>query len=354
MAIIKRENKMEQKSGSDSQNIQVGGNLIVGISATEARQIALDIFKANFYELSENALKTANERAVEITNKFVEKFYAELPHLKAKLEEPAVQSSVFQVQKEYAKNGNEELEDRLLIILLERINSEERSLKQIVLDEALSVLPKLTNEHVDILTLIYCAVYLNHNDINNIQTLIDFIDSKLLKFYPENFDSYSFFTHFQFTGCCTLLTEGSKYKPLEQIILKRYKGLFNKGFTNEKFLEVVEEDSQSFINIVTKCLQEPSLLQLNALTDEVLDYEIKKYNYQEKEQKLKLLFNQTTMPENDVVDYLNSINPRIKDLFTIWKKTDIKSLRPTSVGLVIAIINYNNKTGSNIKIEGFI
>ena len=144
-------NNKKQESGDGSNNFQVNGNVTVnGVSYEAARQIALDVFKANFYDFTEKAAQKAMERAEEMTEKLVKKFFDEIPHLANKLEEPSVQSSMFNAQKEYAKTGDKKLEERLLKLLIDRINSEERSLKQIVLDEALVVLPKLTNEQVDI------------------------------------------------------------------------------------------------------------------------------------------------------------------------------------------------------------
>src|SRR5690606_35369925 len=136
--------KMKQESGENSENVQIGGNVNIGVSASEARQIAIDVFKANFYDFSEKAAKKALERAEELTDEFIAKFYEKIPELESKLQEPSVQSSMFNTQKEYAKSGDSELKEQLLNILIERINSEERSLKQIVLDEALTILPKLT------------------------------------------------------------------------------------------------------------------------------------------------------------------------------------------------------------------
>ena len=57
--------KMKQESGDNSENVQIGGNVNIGVTAAEARQIAIDVFKANFYTFSEKAAKKALERAEE-------------------------------------------------------------------------------------------------------------------------------------------------------------------------------------------------------------------------------------------------------------------------------------------------
>ena len=119
--------KMKQESGDNSENVQIGGNVNIGVTAAEARQIAIDVFKANFYTFSEKAAKKALERAEELTDEFIAKFYVKIPELESKLQEPSVQSSMFNTQKEYAKSGDSELKEQLLNISIERINAEERS-----------------------------------------------------------------------------------------------------------------------------------------------------------------------------------------------------------------------------------
>lgn len=345
---------MEQGSGDNSTNFQVRGNLTVGLSYDDAKQIALDVFKANFYDFSERAAQKATERAEEMTEKFISKFFSEIPQHKNKLEEPAIQSSMFNAQKEYAKTGDTELESRLLDLLVERINSDERSLKQIVLDEALLVLPKLTNEQVDVLTLIFSALNSHRLDILNLPSLEDFINNKLIKFYPENIDTHSFFTHLQFSGCCTLLSEGAKYKPFEEIYLSRFKGLFNKGFTEQEFKNEVDTEIGKYRDLFLQCLQNPIAIQLNSLTDSVLEDQIKVHKLDESKDKLMQLWNRTTMTQEEVKQYLIRVNSKFEKFLSDWKDKDLKTIRLTSVGYAIAIMNFNKHTGENINLHSYL
>ncbi|HEX8349034.1 MAG TPA: hypothetical protein VF598_03665, partial [Hymenobacter sp.] len=55
--------KLEQANTTGSTGYQSGGAMTVyGISYTEARQIALDLWKANALELSQQAAQVASER----------------------------------------------------------------------------------------------------------------------------------------------------------------------------------------------------------------------------------------------------------------------------------------------------
>lgn len=345
---------MEQESGKNSTNLQIGGNLNIGISATEARQIALDIFKANSYEFSEKAAKKALERVEEITDEFIHKFYSQIPHLENKLEEPSVQSSIFTTQKEFAKSGNTDLKEQLLDLLIQRINSDERSLKQIVLDEAIILLPKLTKDQINLLTLIFSAIYFNHRDILNLEQFNDYINNKLVIFHPKIKTSYSFFTHLQYTGCCTILSEGSTYKPLKQIFQSRYKALFTKGFTQQQLQEEFNENLPQLNPLLINCLRNPILLQFNSLNDEVFNSKISELNLGQLGQRAIDFENKFLMNEQEIEDYIISINSDFIKLSSDWNEKDLKTIRPTSVGFAIAIANYNRLTNSNIDFESFI
>ena len=345
---------MKQDSGNNSKNIQVAGNMNVGISAMEARQIALDVFKANFYEFSENAATKALLRAEEITDKFIEQFYENIPHLEYRLQEPSIQSTIFNTQKEFAKTGDNDLMEQLLDLLIQRIDSEDRSLKQIVLDEAIIILPKLTQDQINILSLIFSFVYFSHERIINHPALEDLLKNKLLNFYPKEKISYSFFTHLQFTGCCTLISEGGKYKPFEQILKSRYKALFIKGFTYEEFKQEFNEDSEKLERLLIKSTHNPNSFQFNPLNDKVFKSKIQELNLGSIGKKAMAFQEKYLLKDQEIISFLNSKDNNLEKFRTDWKESDLKTIRPTSVGLAIAILNYNRVTGENADIELYL
>jgi len=160
--FFKKKTNQRQRGGNNSTNVQVAGDFHSGVTYEDVRKIALDVFKGNFYDLAGNAGKVAQERAEQITENVINDVFENAPELGAKFEDPAVQYSLFNAQREYAKIGDVELEQQLRSLLIERIKSEERSLKQIALDEAINVLPKLTKEHIQIMTLIVSLLYVRH------------------------------------------------------------------------------------------------------------------------------------------------------------------------------------------------
>jgi hypothetical protein len=64
----------KQESGDDSTNLQAQSIVVnQGISYSDAKDIALDVYKSNFLQLSQDAAQVARERAEEITDNFLDK-----------------------------------------------------------------------------------------------------------------------------------------------------------------------------------------------------------------------------------------------------------------------------------------
>ena len=101
----------EQNVAEGSTAIQAGGNVTItktGLTYAEVRNVALDVFRANFYELAGVAKETAKARAEEITEGFLSKLQKEYPAGLEKSHDPDFQFALFTVQKEYARNGDKD------------------------------------------------------------------------------------------------------------------------------------------------------------------------------------------------------------------------------------------------------
>ena len=345
----------KQKGGDNSQNIQVNGNVTIGISYDEARQIALDVFNANCQTMMSEAVQIADTRKNEIVDELIKRLYDEHPELSIRLKDPSIQYSLFSVIKNYVRTGDPDLEEQLLRMLILRMESKDRSLEQIVLDEAIEIVPKLTQDQINILSLVTSAIYINHHDINNLSKLNDFINCQLMIFYPTK-RSESSYTHLQYTGCCTFLPEGATYKPFTVLLGNRYSGLLNKGFNQEMLEQAFPEDHEKLLPLLTRCQHNQNLLQFNAINESVLKREIERLNLNDLSDKILQLHNQHQMNDDEIKSYLISINPEINNFLNQWSGefSRLKSIALTPVGFAIALLNYNIQTKSNLRLGVFI
>lgn len=345
---------MDQNSGSDSTNIQVGGNAQFGLSYEDARQIAIDVFKANYYEFSEKAAKKALERAEEITEDFLKRFFEDDGHDKAKLEEPAVQSSIFEVQKAYAKTGDKDLQQRLLDTLLARVDSEERHINQIVLDEAITVLSKLTDNEVKLLSFIASTFKVIYTNVDTIAAFNSFLTDALLKFFPDNISDAEL-THLQYCGCYTLPMGGPHgYYSLPEYLGLRYKGLLTHGFSELEFIEATGGLKLASLNhFIINNPRNPEVFQFNALNDNIFNQCLAQLDLGERGKLLKALWDKTAMKKNEVEKLLIDMNPRFKRLILVYRNALLPAMQLTPVGYAIAIINFNQVTNGKLDFWAF-
>ena len=212
-----------------------------GPTYEDIKAIALDVYKANFYQLSPKANPIAYERAEHFTENFLRRFYAESPQLVNKLEEPSVQSSIFEVQKECAKAGDIDLEKILIELLLQRIEADERSLKQIILAESLLITPKLVRFHLDALTLIFYIKNSFNSQVINLEELRNHFN--LYSPYIEHLtDNYQDYLHLEYTGCCVVRTKVTVGIPdyFVQKIRSIYSPILPEGFTEDNLKDFLD------------------------------------------------------------------------------------------------------------------
>ena len=352
---INSENILTQTAGENSKNLNVMGDYHEGLSYKDARQVALDVFKANSSVYTEIAKKTIDERVVNITDDIFTMIYSELPDTVEKLLEPAVQDTLLKIQKEYAKNDDPALKERLIALLKNRLKADEKDMETIVLDEALEIVPKLTGIQLNILSLNLTVLRILHHEVTNRDTFFHMLTSKILLFYSNHMSKTMEYAHLQYLGCTGILSEGSTYKPIEEIFRNRYAGLFSRGFSREEFYEYMGIEIQEFQQLITTCQIDKEKYQFNAMNENVLKYSIAQSGKQEYEEKLLQYYKEHIMEVKEIKDDISSHVQGFEELADFWKKTsEFKSMNLTSVGIEIGLLNYNLQTGSKIQWKDFI
>lgn len=337
-----------------SQPVLVQGDYYNGITESQARQVALDVFKANSIELAKTANDTAIRRAKELTEEFLQNLFNNDSNIIEKFKEPAIQSSFVTAQIEYAKTGDTVTKEMLVNALNERILSPEQTLKQKILDEAITTMSKITIDQINFLSLWFSILH-KKAPVGNKLNLKDFIESRILKFYNKSFNSNQFFPHLYYTNCVKVLPAGSTFKPIEEIFKNRYSGIFSKGFTEKDFKNKVDNEIQKYGDLIITCLNDSSKLQFNAIDEYTLKLRIRELGFESKEKEILILDNQQRKDIESVKMELIELCPEIQELLELWKnESEVKALELTPVGLVIAILNYNRITGDNVDIDLFI
>lgn len=335
--------KQIQKAGDDSLNIQAGQiNITKGLSVEDVKTIALDVFKSNFYTLSGVARDTAQKRAEEITNTFLDEFAKRNPEGLIHAEDPDMQYAIFTAQKEYARTGDKELGDILIDILVDRTKESSRSILQIVLNECLKVAPKLTKSHLDALSIIFNFRYVKYLRMRNLESLTHYLDYRVSPFAQSLVNNAACYQHLAYAGCGSISIGSAK---IEAIFRKTYPGIFAKGFPGSEISEIVTNNPVSQ-QMFTQCLRDPQLFQVNAIDEQIIRSRAKENNLDDvATQKIVDLQNRYLMSEAEVKDYLKSAHVCMERVFDVWDDSSIKNMTLTSVGIALGHANIRRITG---------
>lgn len=335
--------KKSQKSGDDSINLQAEKITInTGLSIAHVKEIALDVFEGNFYKLSGIAKETADSRAKEITEKFLTELSEKNPEGLSASEDPDFQHSLFQAQKEYARCGDKELCDILVDILVDRSKEDERSLLQIVLNESLTIAPKLNTTQLDIISCCFNIAYTRNLTLQNKADFCDYLNNGVLVFADAVSEKDSNYKHLEYVGCAAIRT-GSR--DIVQILMNSYKAFFSKGF-ERGLLDKITREYPQIMSVVIPCLNNVNLIQAGGMNDETIKVMCAEHSIPQIHiNSLIQLNDQQMMNIEEAKKHLNSLCPKFAGFLESAQKTDFKSLDLTSVGIAIAHAHSRKKVG---------
>lgn len=175
----------------------------VGVSATEARQIAADLFQANMPVLAGIARETAQQRAREMTDEFLTKLQEMQPHAIQSLADPDMQAALLEAQKGAARSNRSHLPRVLVDLLVDRAASTSEFMN-IVLNEAIAAAPKLTVDQFDALSVIFVARYTRNFGVRGVETFRGYFKSHYEPFLAGASRTDARFQHMEYVGCGTI------------------------------------------------------------------------------------------------------------------------------------------------------
>jgi hypothetical protein len=279
-------------AGNESTNYQAREMHIHGpdmASIIELSKLtAQGVFNDNFIKLRGDAYQLAFDRADELLNDFLNKFKQNANSLTENLSSPSMQALLFDAQQHYAKSGDASLETILVKILVDRSTIPERTISQIVLDESITVVSKMTQHQIDAITMSFALqdICLHFNSLDE---LCNYFTNIIYIFLPENFSwgtNSSSLQYLEYTGCLRF-SETSELTHLGNLFLRYYPHLFNKDL----------------------------------------------------------------MDSSAVFLYLSANIRRFQDLEAFCKVKQVSTMKLTPVGKAIALSNYNLKTNKNIPLN---
>lgn len=235
-------------------------------------------------------------------NELLNRLQKEKPEAISSFQDPDLQCVLFDAQKAYARSGENRLKNLLVNILVKRAGETDRSFKQIVLNEAINTAPKLTEEQLNTISLVFLLKYKIMNHIFNLDDLIDFFNNIVLPLSINIIRKEIDFKHLEYIGC-----------------------------TNNNMYQFVVDDYDSLELICSKLGIRKALLT-----------------------KLWKFLESNTIGRYDIENTLSKFCPGFKKLIQKWDLKPLSKLLLTTVGIVIAQANIHTKDISNYELSEWI
>ena len=324
------EMKQENKLGSQSTQIALQNNYY-GMDYQNTKSLCQDLIRNELEKYKSDAEQLAKERDEKFLSTLFEKLHRENIDDNSMCKEfrnPDMQYTFVEAQKAFIRLGTPELETILSNLLVDRAKESNRTLLQIALAEAVSVVPMLLPSQLDILALCFRLRYTRNNIINNLPTFFNYIQEQILPHVPNAIDKISSYQHLVYTKTASIdLGEIS----LENIFIETYGGLFLSGYIPEELNDFPKKYPDLFIQCI------PSKIQINSISREALDEQLSSINNMPDEDKrfIQEHFSNNLMSQNAIKDFICSNIPSSKMLFSQWNDTSLKHLTLTSVGIVL-------------------
>ena len=203
--------KQDQSVGAESTAIQVGGDLTVvqnqGLSLSDVEQICLLIFEKNFPTLLEKAVEAAKNNVQE----FAKSLKAEIGKKSKKINlaqfaDPDVQAAICDAVQATARKGEKANPAVLVDLITERVSFSKNDYKNIVISEAITVVPKLTKSQIGYLSFIH---YMTNTTVERCSHVsgLERWSRIVLSVVSVGFDlSHSQKSHIEYAGACSIIS----------------------------------------------------------------------------------------------------------------------------------------------------
>jgi hypothetical protein len=343
--------QVKQGSGDQSVNLQAGGNIAIGVTYDDARQIALDVYKANAVELAAAAKQAAIARAEEITDKFLEELKDKNPLAVSQAARPDFQIALLEAQKAYAKTGDKDLATVLVDLLVSRTKQEPRSLREIVLAESLQVVPRLTMSQIHTISVIFLLRHTENRLVTKIEHLGQWFDRYMTPLVSSLSKADSLYRHLVYSGAATQeLTSINLAAAFKAI----YVGLFTKGFDATNMNDLTDKYPK-----LKKMFQDAPIenrMMLPPVTIGLLEKLLESAGVHEKSDVDRLMNAQKSdlLGDADVLQNLIDTRKGFETLADVWDNSSLRSMALTSVGMAIGHANFQRLSGDQAPLSIWI
>lgn len=198
--------KQDQTAEGGSTAIQAGGDVHYhGLSVSEVKELCALFLRNNFPQLREEARQTAEQQVRDFAAQLESRLVNDAASIVLeKFREPDVQAAINDAVQASARKGAAANPILLSTLIAERVSKNSSAYKDIVISEAVNVIPKLTPPQIALLSFVHFIKSITINDLPSVAALEPF-GKVALSFSSAGFNlSESQKHHIQYTGASSI------------------------------------------------------------------------------------------------------------------------------------------------------
>jgi hypothetical protein len=346
--------KTRTENNAEQVGTQIGQvNIQQGLSYTEAKDLIVSVVDQKMIAFKDEAKATFEQRTGEFKRLLSEKI-KDLPEEEmGKLREPDTQIALLEAASISGRKSSDELRNLLANLVVSRIKNDKtgkEELKNIVYNEAISTVSKLTIDQLKVITLCYLLRYTSYSGITSWETFKGYLSTHIKPFIGFK-NSNAQFQHIEYAGCGSI---GIGSWNLIEIYRQQYSFLFMNLIEKAKI-----EDLSLSEEIKTEILKfDPAedkyfvrVRNKNDLEKYLKDKSLK----EETITQFLSLYERNIKNPDDVKKKIQEETDTGKELVSLWDGgANISHLSLTSVGIAIGASYFEQTVGQKIDIDIWI
>jgi len=327
-------NKQSQELGADAIGAQGGRDAIinVGLCVEEVRSVATMVIRDDFLRMLDTARDVAEARARKVLEEYLERIQREFPDALQYAKDPDAMYVLYAAQKAAARTDDADLHEVLVELLVDRSKQDQRSLTQLVLNEAIEVVPRITTSQINVLTLAVIFQRLTFSGVATFNMFLQSMDIFLSPFLDDLPNSPASINHLVYAGCGAMTTHKTL---LADAIVSQYPGVFSFG-TSEADVRI-KGLSNHARGMLIPCEHNPAVVQVMAGTQKMFEEICTQKNINAADQNLlQTAFTGSPLPRPAVQEKCLTARPYFAKAFKAWDSSNLRTFVPSNIGLAIA------------------
>lgn len=369
--MLNKENNQDANGINNSNVNQAGGNITInnnGVQLADIIPLVDRLVESKIQSYVAQGQLKVEERKETFGKRLTRVIGAKAQDKLDKFNEPSIQHSTRRAALGYIKSGDDEQGEDLIDLLIERINSEEMSTEQNLIDKAIEVLPTLSKNSLKLLILLayrdlsFQGVRPKYTEwLNSINPILDGI---------ENISTLDI-AYLQQSECTLGLTNLFPHDAYEKEVLEKEDLFYRHNITGgqyDEYLRIFEltesgdgiigyrsKDELIAINSIIMPYPKERYAQVQLCSTQSLEQVLSNTAYDNIRDKVrKAIKLGPPFSAAEVKAWLINYNPLWEIALKLLDRGDVISLRPSLLGYYIASRKLSKLSSQKISLDIFL